>query len=629
MDFSLAGDFYAAPFPSDHRLDGVVDLSDYPNPLGALIVDQVVTLTHQRAHGFSASSAVHFAFDGPIDATSLPLPNEVSDAAFLVGIDPDSPDYLQRYPVSTSYLADPGPHGAPHFVTLLPVQGIPLRPKRRYAAVLTDQLRDAAGGPLSATDALVALRAGQSAGLSDSALESYTAALEALRQLGIEQRVVALSAFTTDDARAELHTLTDVARDVPLTTAAFQLVETFEDYCVYQSEVAMPVYQQGEPPYKEEGGAIVFDGDVPVLDHMEDARIFVTIPRGQTMPESGWPTAVMIRSGGGGDRPLIDRGTHAPGGETIEPGSGPARYFAGAGFAGFSVDGPHGGIRNVAGGDEQFLIFNVSNPAALRDNLRQSAMELALVPDLLASLTLDVSDCEGDTASFDLDWLALMGHSIGATIAPITLAIEPRFGAAILSGAGGSFIENVVHKKSPLAVKPLAELLLKYLGQGYELHEHDPFLSLLQWGGEAGDPPLYARELVGETSDPRQILMLQGIVDTYILPPIANATSLSVGLDLVGTPLDQDHPELAQFTPLSQLLPLVGRTQLSLPVADNRDGVTAVVVQHAEDGIEDGHEVVFQTPGPKHQYRCFLQTWRDAGTPVVPVAADDPFAPCR
>ena len=33
---------------------------------------------------------------------------------------------------------------------------------------------------------------------------------------------------------------------------------------------------------------------------------------------------------------------------------------------------------------------------------------------------------------------------------------------------------------------------------------------------------------------------------------------------------------------------------------------TAVVVQHAEDGVEDGHEAVFQREEPKHQYRCFL-----------------------
>ena len=73
------------------------------------------------------------------------------------------------------------------------------------------------------------------------------------------------------------------------------------------------------------------------------------------------------------------------------------------------------------------------------------------------------------------------------------------------------------------------------------------------------------------------------------------------------------------------LLALIGRSTVNLPVSGNLeiDGqtVTAVVIQHEEDGIEDGHEVVFQTDGAKHQYQCFLQSWL-AGTPVVPVAAD-------
>ena len=45
--------------------------------------------------------------------------------------------------------------------------------------------------------------------------------------------------------------------------------------------------------------------------------------------------------------------------------------------------------------------------------------------------------------------------------------------------------------------------------------------------------------------------------------------------------------------------------------------VTAVLTQHAEDGIEDGHEVVFQTEAPKHEYRCFLEGLK-TGAPIVP-----------
>ena len=62
--------------------------------------------------------------------------------------------------------------------------------------------------------------------------------------------------------------------------------------------------------------------------------------------------------------------------------------------------------------------------------------------------------------------------------------------------------------------------------------------------------------------------------------------------------------------------------------ANGGAAVTAIVVQHPEDGIEDGHEVVFQTEAPKNEYRCFLQSYAAGVTPTVPkgTTAD---APCQ
>ena len=118
--------------------------------------------------------------------------------------------------------------------------------------------------------------------------------------------------------------------------------------------------------------------------------------------------------------------------------------------------------------------------------------------------------------------------------------------------------------------------------------------------------------------------MFQGIVDHYILPDIANATTLSIGLDLAGTELDQSPQEPAGQTPVTTLLPLAGLSTISLPAAQNltlpdAGTSTGVLVQANGDAIEDGHEVVFQTDGPKHQYECFLKSTL-AGAPSVPVA---------
>ncbi|HEX6838851.1 MAG TPA: hypothetical protein VF334_19870, partial [Polyangia bacterium] len=414
------------------------------------------------------------------------------------------------------------------------------------------------------------------------------------------------------------------------------LGELYDDYCVYHATIGTPQYQSGTSPYQTSGGDWLFDAaGKPLFDHMETARIVFTIPR-RAMPAAGWPTVVFVRTGGGGDDPLVDRGpaTDPTFMTPVAPGTGPAMELARVGFAGVQIDGPIGGIRNTTNGDEDLLIFNVLNAAALRDNVRQSAMELSLLSRMLPSIAFDAGGCPGVGAAparFDGAHLALMGHSMGAWIAPLTLAYEPAFGAAVLSGAGGSYIANVMDKIKPLHVKPYAEIILGYNIDDRSLEAHDPALTLFQWATEPSDPQVYGRRIVREPAageSPRNVLMLQGIVDHYILPSIANATSLALGLDAAGPLYDADNAEeqsLGQI-PLAARLPLVGLSALPLPSSGNVDAATtALVVQHPGDAIEDGHEVVFQTDPPKHQYRCFLASWL-TGTPTVPPdgAADDP-----
>jgi pimeloyl-ACP methyl ester carboxylesterase len=221
---------------------------------------------------------------------------------------------------------------------------------------------------------------------------------------------------------------------------------------------------------------------------------------------------------------------------------------------------------------------------------------------------------------FDTDKLALFGHSMGATIAPLALAYEPRFKAAILSGSGGSFMANLLYKQKPVNVRPLTELALGYTWRLYSITQADPALSLVQWALEPADPPLYGNLTTSH------VLMFQGIVDHYILPPMANAASLSLKLDLAGDELDQSSDELKRYTPFSEVAPLAGRTVRPYPVEANlrhADGSesTSAVVQSAGDGIQDGHEVVFQTESAKFQYRCFLSTFA-SGTPRIVAPKD-------
>ncbi|MEM9190292.1 MAG: hypothetical protein AAGF12_14000 [Myxococcota bacterium] len=608
-DFSSDAAFFDAPFPDEARRgpEGLVDTSRFPGQGGNDLVQRLVAVSAETP-AFGTTSTIYFQTSAPLDATTVEQSYETSveegASVFVIAVDATQPFYGQRHPVEVRFQEDGGPFGTIHQLSLLPLQGMPLAPDVLYAAVVTSAVRGADGLPLRASPALEAVRAGaRPSGMSEAAYESHRTALAALEDLGVNN-IEAVAVFRTADATAEFRTARELALALPPPTVSnLALRESFPEYCVYEGTTSLPDFQRGELPYND-GGA----WDLVAAPNPAEARVVVTIPRNAG---AQIPAVLFSRTGGGGDRPLVDRGVRGEDGTVIEEGTGPALEFARVGFAGISIDGPHGGPRNPAGADEQFLIFNVQNPIAMRDNIRQSALELIIETRLIDELAIDSSECGGADVRFDIK--ALMGHSMGATIAPLAFAVEPRFEALILSGAGGSWIANIIHKESPVEVRPFAEILLGVTGR-HTLTEHDPVLGLLQWAGESADPPVYAAALEeGE----RHVLMLQGIVDTYILPPMANATSLSFGLDLAGPALDADDERLRSYATLGARLDFRARERVELPVAGNQNGHTRVVVQHGEDPIEDGHEVVFQTDGPKQQYQCFLRTLA-SGTPTVP-----------
>jgi len=651
MQFERAS-FYDAPFPSDDlvKADGTINVDGFPNPNDTSLVVMAKQLA-AGTHGFAEEGAVYFTLSDAVDASLLPdMAASVKPGAnvMLVNVTPKSPDYLKPVPITVRFDADGGPFGAANLLSLLPLQGTPMRARETYAAVVTTGL----GFDPSPTMASIATGT-QPSSLPSKVFTEYQAALTTLAQGGIAASSVAgLAVFTTDDPTAQLKVVLDdaITHHLPKPDKAFKQTDLFPTYCVYESTLPMPDYQSGSSPYTyscaaddptciKGGGDWQFDSSGhPIMQRTEEAGIVITIPRAK-MPAAGWPIAHFIRTGGGGTaepgkqlRPLVDRGAMATnGGPTIANGTGPALYFAMAGFAGAEVDGPHENIRNLTNDNEDFLMFNVFNPKALRDNVRESGVEYALFAHVLQNLTLDVSDCPGASspAKFDASHFALMGHSMGATIAPMSLAFEPLYGVMVASGSGASWIENVIWKQQPLNVSSAVSLLLGYAQARRKLVEEDPVLTLFQWGEEPADSDVYSRDLIAEPPggmQPRHWLMEQGIVDHYIMPPIANAMSLSLGLDLMGTPLDVTSAELkTDGTPtLESELQYSGGKQIATPVSGNRKSqgktLTTVVTQHPSDGIEDGHEIVFQTEPPKREYRCFLQTWAAGQTPIVPSA---------
>lgn len=596
MDFTRGGGFWDAPFPS-----AGADVSGFPNPDELDVVELVRSFAAGR-DGFGSTAGVGLVTEAPVDPIDARDPDPPVRLVVLEG-----PRRGERVPVDATWREVGGKYGADGLLEVVPLQGVPLAPNALHALVVSTDTG------LSPSPVLDVIRRGTPPGLDDEAAAAYRLALHE------NPDAAGLAVFRTGDPTAVLRRAVEVARPLSDPPRALVLTDVYDDFCVYEGRVDLPVFQGGEPPFLSEGGGWVFDerGGV-VLQRVETGRFWLTLPR-RPAPPRGWPVAAMIRTGGGADDALVDRGVRDAEGNAV-PGTGPVVPITLAGFVGVSFDGVHGGLRNVTGGDEQFLVFNVTNLEAIRDNVRQSALEVALLPDWLPALRVDEGGCPGaGPLVLDPDHLALVGHSMGATIAPLALAVDRRFGAAVLSGAGGSWTANLVWKQEPLATAPLAAAMLGLP----EVTDDEPALQLLQWAAEDADPPPYLwdrRDL--------HVLKVQGIVDHYILPPIAQATDLSAHLDLGGEALDEHTAELDPFRPIGTLLPLVGGTERPLPATGNRDGVTAVVVQHREDGLEDGHEVFFQVEAARRQFRCFLETWVADGTPTV-VEGGALADPCR
>ena len=614
-NYDRPSSLFDAPYPADD-LGATAAMTAFPDPSNVITVEQARALLAGTT-GFPTTGGAFFQISEPIDPTGLPdiATSITADSpAFIVGL--DGVDAGVRYPLEVSFEPQATPYGAPNLVSLLVLQGRPLRSSSHYAAVLTTDVKSVSGEPLAAAPDDVFAKYGDDVGIDRA-------------------RVAGVTEFTTDDGAAGMTIARTAAiQTLPAIDAPFaQTTDVFTDFCVYHTTIAMPDYQTGDPPFSSTGGTWMLDpSGAPILQRHEEANLVVTIPR-TPAPQAGYPLVVFVRTGGGGDRPLVDRGQQPGEGEpAIVPGEGPARYLARAGFAGIEVDGPLGGLRNLTGADEQFTTFNIDNLGAMRDNIRESALELDVIAHVGVALQIATADCQGAsaTSTFDADHVAIMGHSMGSWIAPIAAAPEPMFKALILSGAGGSFIENILYKQKPVPVIPVISSILHEL----DLRADDPVMSFAQWSLEPADPQVYGRAIVQESpGEPRHVLMVQGVVDDYILPRIANATSLSFGLDLAGPEVDtESDPRLVGELPVGPLMTITGRSSITLPAASNVQlagggTATAVVTQHMEDGVEDGHEVLFQEDVPKHEYQCFLASWLATGVPSIPTdAARD--APC-
>ncbi|HEY5933008.1 MAG TPA: hypothetical protein VIU61_00140, partial [Kofleriaceae bacterium] len=150
-----------------------------------------------------------------------------------------------------------------------------------------------------------------------------------------------------------------------------------------------------------------------------------------------------------------------------------------------------------------------------------------------------------------------------------------------------------------------------------------PTMALLGLGWEIAEPGvtmarLVRRPLPGFSA--RHVYEPIGLDDKYFPNPVFDAAALAYGNQQAG---DLVWPTTQAALATDQLDGL-----LAYPVTGNRDGITAVTVQFADDGIEDSHQIHRQLDAVKYQLGCFLATYLRDGVPTIgaPSAID---APCQ
>jgi predicted esterase len=560
-------EFYALPFPNDLRLhaDGTIDLSDYARP--SVLIGNLIDTFAKWTGGFGTNSAIYFRFSGPVDPSTLPATpsDSITDgaSAYLVDVDPTSPDMGQKVPVRFRFEAEPQMTIGANWLAMQPYPGFPLRPATKYMAVVTSRVRGAGGGALTPVTAARSMYGAQ-----------------------MPSDAVVCTVFTTQDPVSLMVKLRTVVYAQPEPTAKNLASTNNTNYLEWIGTYDAPNFQTGDPPYTHSGGQILVDNSgSPIVQRVEDIRFAVTVPKNVKMPDTGWPIVLYAHGTGGNYLSFINDGT--------------ADRLAVAGLAAISIDQVLHGTRAPPSTNPDLAFFNFENPLAGRDNVRQGALDDFQLLRLAVKLSLD-----GNV--FDPNKIYFFGHSQGGLTGPPFLAAEPRVSGAVLSGAGALLYIALLEKTMPVDVAALAAV---FIGDD-PLDNFDPVLNMLQMFIEGGDPANYGpllirRPLAGVTA--KNIYQSEGFVDHFAPPHGIEAFAVSMGLSQVMN---------AAYTPVPGLA-LRGNATLTAPVMNNEDGVTGVLLQYKQQGNSDGHFVVFDVPAAQRQSVQFLSTLAQTGTATL------------
>lgn len=598
-----------APFPTDaivqdgSRIGQIAGLDRLANKQLDMIGAQVAALD-----GFGLRPLIELFVDGELDPASLPATTDgLDDAVGLVDVDPQSPERGRVIAMDWRY------DGERAVVQGSPRSGQVLREGTRYAAFATSELRDAGGAAIAPAPGLAELAAHPRWSTTADAV----GALAALDVAG----VVAVAAFTTQhasaplrDARSQMAALAppEVAFDDPAiifqgtarldailgvatratdgpraglerwgndnpTGIAHEHVGT-----IATGELTVARFRRGDTgtDLPDDETFELIDG-VPQLQAIERIPITFILPAAPP-PADGYPV-IVYGHGLGASRdqllsfaePLTSQGYALVGIDMVGHGSrfDPADRIANmsgqlAEFSGTA--GLRDGFGDTTGPTTQFGFFEgFTNVAAVRDAIRQSALDLSRVVQLVRRPDLDLSAL--GSPKLDARRVVYMGESFGTVVGTVLAAIEPDVDLYVLDVPGGGILDLIL-PGSPEIAELALPLIDAIYGPRGRLDRWSPLIGLMQAAIDGGDPLTYAPhvlrdrfEIAGARLGPRHVIAIEVVGDQVLCNAGTEALAAELGLAALA-------PHLA--------LP-AGMPELAAPAAGNLDGQTAVLVHYA------------------------------------------------
>ncbi len=612
-------DFFASPWPSDLRLlpEGTPDLTGFPNPFRVALLDDYVDAIERRQVGYATNGAVYFRFSRSVDVATLPADAAATMVAgasvFLIDVDPDSPERGTRHPCLVDYEDRDTAFWRGETVTIRPVPGIALAGDRTYAAVVTRDVLPEAGGTFALDDDFAALLGDDASDpVIVEARATYQPALDALVELGVPlESLLSLAVFTTQDPTAIAFALRDWLRDeseevrVPpdVVEDSWSPGSGGSGVVEFVGRYVAPVFQEGEIPYSDEGGAIDLDADgAPTLHGTYEARFSVTIPAGVPVPPNGFPLVLYSHGTGGDFRSYLSDDT--------------AHLLAEQGYATMGIDQIHHAARNPTDQSPEVLFINLFNPDAVRFNTLESAIDI--VQQARAAARMEVPSfvpIEGGPVRFDPERFYFFGHSQGGLVGPLFLGTDDSVRGGVISAGGALIGYAILEKIEPVSIPLIVTTLLRLPGgsdafaiEGFDF-DH-PVITLLQGWIEPSDPANYGRfalDAPREGFAPKHILSTEGLRDAYVSPGSIEALAISMRVPLMA--------------PVSRPVPayeLLGIPVMGTSVSLNAGGglATAGLLQFPDDG----HFAVFNNDAAMAQISGFFASLHEGETPTIPAA---------